>query len=108
MVSPPKRPRRRTAPVPEASTCWAQHLLAPRLQRGPYLTRMTFYEEVTLAPRRMLDSRRADFDDVERFVENGGYALQAAYERYRKNCSATARAGCQVRNTRSGSPGSTA
>jgi ATP-dependent Lhr-like helicase len=67
-------------PRPGGLDVLAQHLLG-RACAGPY-DPDAFYGEVRrAAPYAELS--RADFDDVERFVENGGYAL-AAYERYRK------------------------
>ena len=67
-------------PRPGGLDVLAQHLLG-RACAGPYAP-AAFYDEVRRAAP-YADLTRADFDAVERFVEDGGYAL-AAYERYRK------------------------
>ena len=58
----------------------AQHLLG-RACAGPYEPDAFYAEVRRAAPYAALT--RADFDAVEQFVEDGGYAL-AAYDRYRK------------------------
>ena len=63
-----------------ASTCSRSTSSAPPAARRSRPTRST---PRCAAPRPTRPSPRADFDDVLRFVEDGGYAL-AAYERYRK------------------------
>jgi ATP-dependent Lhr-like helicase len=58
----------------------AQHLLLTAAA-GPFHPDAMFAEVVRAAPYTELP--REDFDDVLRFVEDGGYAL-SSYERYRK------------------------
>jgi ATP-dependent Lhr-like helicase len=58
----------------------AQHLLLTAAS-GPFHPDAMFAEVVRAAPYTALP--RQDFDDVLRFVEDGGYAL-SSYERYRK------------------------
>jgi ATP-dependent helicase Lhr and Lhr-like helicase len=58
----------------------AQHVLGVACS-APFLPDALFDEVRRAAPYAGLS--RADFDDVVRFVEDGGYAL-SAYERYRK------------------------
>ena len=68
------------APRPGGLDVLAQHLLL--MAAGAAFHPDAMWDEVrTAAPYAGLD--RADFDDVLRFVEDGGYAL-AAYDRYRK------------------------
>jgi ATP-dependent Lhr-like helicase len=68
------------APRPGGLDVLAQHLLAVACS-APF-TEDALYAEVTRAGPYAALTRR-DFDDVVRFVEDGGYALQA-YERFRK------------------------
>jgi len=58
----------------------AQHILGMACG-APFHPDALYAEVITAAPYAALS--RKDFDDVLRFVEDGGYAL-AAYERYRK------------------------
>jgi ATP-dependent Lhr-like helicase len=58
----------------------AQHVLGMACA-GKFHPDALYREVVSAAPYARL--RRTDFDDVVRYVEDGGYAL-AAYERYRK------------------------
>lgn len=67
-------------PRPGGLDVLAQHLLLTAAA-GPFDPGVMFAEIGTAAPYAMIT--RQDFDDVLRFVENGGYALQA-YDRYRK------------------------
>ena len=67
-------------PRPGGLDVLAQHLLAMACSAAYHPDDM-FAEITRAAPYAALP--RADFDDVLRFVEDGGYAL-AAYERYRK------------------------
>ena len=67
-------------PRPGGLDVLAQHLLGVACAAPFHPDAM--YEEVTAASPYAALSRR-DFDDVLRFVEDGGYAL-AAYERYRR------------------------
>ncbi len=67
-------------PPPGGLDVLAQHLLL-MAAGAPFLPDDAFAEVCRSAPYAQLT--RADFDDVLRFVEDGGYAL-AAYERYRK------------------------
>ena len=67
-------------PPPGGLDVLAQHLLL-MAAAGPYHPDAMFTETTRAAPYAALT--RADFDDVLRFVEDGGYAL-AAYDRYRK------------------------
>jgi ATP-dependent Lhr-like helicase len=68
------------APGPGGLDVLAQHVLGMACA-GKFLPDALFAEVTTAAP--YADLSRSDFDDVLRFVENGGYAL-ASYERYRK------------------------
>ncbi len=68
------------APLPGGLDVLAQHLLLTAAA-GPYLPDALYAEVVRAAPYAALS--RTDFDDVLRFVEDGGYAL-STYERYRK------------------------
>jgi ATP-dependent helicase Lhr and Lhr-like helicase len=68
------------APGPGGLDVLSQHILGMACA-GKFLPDALFAEITTAAPYAKLP--RSDFDDVLRFVENGGYAL-AAYERYRK------------------------
>ncbi len=68
------------APPPGGLDVLAQHLLLTAAA-GPFHPDLMFAEIRRAAPYATLP--RADFDDVLRFVEDGGYAL-AAYDRYRK------------------------
>jgi ATP-dependent Lhr-like helicase len=68
------------APRPGGLDVLAQHILGVACS-GPFHPDDLFDEVRRAAPYAGLP--RADFDDVLRFVENGGYAL-SAYERYRK------------------------
>ena len=68
------------APRPGGLDVLAQHLLATACQ-APYHPDAMFAEVTRAAPYAGL--ARRDFDDVLRFVEDGGYALRA-YERFRK------------------------
>jgi ATP-dependent Lhr-like helicase len=67
-------------PPPGGLDVLAQHILGV-VCAGP-IHPDDLYAEVTRAAP-YADLRRQDFDDVVRFVEDGGYAL-AAYDRYRK------------------------
>jgi ATP-dependent helicase Lhr and Lhr-like helicase len=67
-------------PRPGCLDVLAQHLLGLAVG-APFLPDDVFREVTTAAPYAALT--RQDFDDVLRFVEDGGYAL-AAYERWRK------------------------
>jgi ATP-dependent Lhr-like helicase len=67
-------------PPPGALDVLAQHLLL-MAAAGPFQPAAMFEEVRRAAPYAALP--RQDFDDVLRFVEDGGYAL-AAYDRYRK------------------------
>jgi ATP-dependent Lhr-like helicase len=67
-------------PRPGGLDVLAQHLLGLAVS-APFLPDEVFAEVRRAAPYAMLT--RQDFDDVLRFVEDGGYAL-AAYERWRK------------------------
>jgi ATP-dependent Lhr-like helicase len=67
-------------PRPGGLDVLAQHLLGLAVS-APFLPDEVFDEVRRAAPYAMLS--RQDFDDVLRFVEDGGYAL-AAYERWRK------------------------
>ncbi|MDE2576374.1 MAG: ligase-associated DNA damage response DEXH box helicase [Rhodospirillales bacterium] len=68
------------APRPGGLDVLAQHLLGTACS-APFLADAMFAEVRATAPYGALS--RADFDDVLRFVEDGGYAL-SAYARYRK------------------------
>jgi ATP-dependent Lhr-like helicase len=57
-----------------------QHILACAVA-GPFLPDELYAEVTRAAPYAALSRR--DFDDALRFVEDGGYALQA-YERFRR------------------------
>jgi len=67
-------------PRPGGLDVLAQHITGMACA-GPFHPDMLYNEVVSAAPYANLS--RADFDDVLKFVEDGGYAL-AAYERYRK------------------------
>ncbi len=67
-------------PGPGGLDVLAQHILGMACA-GKFLPDALFAEVTAAVPYANLSRR--DFDDVLRFVENGGYAL-AAYERYRK------------------------
>jgi ATP-dependent Lhr-like helicase len=67
-------------PRPGGLDVLAQHILGMACA-APFHPDALFAEIITAAPYAALS--RQDFDDVLRFVEDGGYAL-AAYERYRK------------------------
>jgi len=67
-------------PAPGGIDVLAQHLLLTAAA-GPFHPDTMFEEVRRSAPYAAVS--RQDFDDVLRFVEDGGYAL-AAYERYRK------------------------
>jgi ATP-dependent Lhr-like helicase len=67
-------------PRPGGLDVLAQHLLGMACA-APFHPDAMYAEIITAAPYATLD--RATFDDVLRFVENGGYAL-AAYERFRR------------------------
>jgi ATP-dependent Lhr-like helicase len=67
-------------PRPGGLDVLAQHVLGTACA-APFQPDMLYKEVITAAPYAGLS--RADFDDVLKFVEDGGYAL-AAYERYRK------------------------
>ena len=67
-------------PRPGGLDVLAQHLLGMACA-APFDTDAMFAEVRAAAPYAAL--ARADFDDVLRFVQDGGYAL-AAYERYRR------------------------
>ncbi|MDT7952661.1 MAG: ligase-associated DNA damage response DEXH box helicase [Acetobacteraceae bacterium] len=67
-------------PRPGGLDVLAQHLLLTAAA-APFDPHEMFAEIRTAAPYANLPQR--DFDDVLRFVEDGGYALQA-YDRYRK------------------------
>jgi len=68
------------APRPGGLDVLAQHLLLLAAS-GPFMPDAIYDEVVRAAPYAELTRR--DFDDVLRFVEDGGYAL-SSYERYRK------------------------
>jgi ATP-dependent Lhr-like helicase len=68
------------APPPGGLDVLAQHLLLMAAS-GPFDPDSQYAETIRAAPYGQLG--RGDFDDVLRFVEDGGYAL-SAYERYRK------------------------
>jgi ATP-dependent Lhr-like helicase len=68
------------APPPGGLDVLAQHLLLTAAA-GPFLPETMYAEIRRAAPYAGLS--RTDFEDVLRFVEDGGYAL-ASYERYRK------------------------
>ena len=68
------------APRPGGLDVLAQHVLAMACS-APFREEDLFAEVTRAAPYATLTRR--DFDDVVRFVEDGGYAL-AAYERFRK------------------------
>ena len=68
------------APGPGGLDVLAQHILGMACG-AKFHPDALYAEAVTAAPYAALS--RKDFDDVLRFVEDGGYAL-AAYERYRK------------------------
>lgn len=68
------------SPGPGGLDVLAQHILGMACAGG-FLPDRLYGEVITAAP--YADLSRRDFDDVVRFVEDGGYAL-AAYERYRK------------------------
>ncbi|MBU6449380.1 MAG: ligase-associated DNA damage response DEXH box helicase [Rhodospirillales bacterium] len=67
-------------PRPGGLDVLAQHILGMACA-GRFLPNELYREVISAAP--YADLPRRDFDDVLRFVEDGGYAL-AAYERYRK------------------------
>jgi ATP-dependent Lhr-like helicase len=67
-------------PRPGGLDVLAQHILGMACA-APFHPDMLYNEIITAAPYSTVS--RADFDDVLKFVEDGGYAL-AAYERYRK------------------------
>jgi ATP-dependent Lhr-like helicase len=67
-------------PRPGGLDVLAQHLLGMACS-APFQPDAMYAEVTRAAPYAALS--RTDFDDVLRFVEDGGYAL-AAYERYRK------------------------
>jgi ATP-dependent Lhr-like helicase len=67
-------------PGPGGLDVLAQHLLL-MASGGPFLPDAMYAEVRRAAPYAALS--RQDFDDVLRFVENGGYAL-ASYDRWRK------------------------
>ena len=67
-------------PRPGGLDVLAQHILGMACA-GRFLPEDLYREVISAAPYAELTRR--DFDDVLRFVEDGGYAL-AAYERYRK------------------------
>ncbi len=67
-------------PGPGGLDVLAQHVLGMACAGG-FLPDELYAEVRTAAPYAALS--RTDFDDVVRFVEDGGYAL-AAYERYRR------------------------
>ena len=67
-------------PRPGGLDVLAQHVLLAACA-APFLPDELFAEVTRAAPYASLD--RETFDDVLRFVEDGGYAL-SAYERYRK------------------------
>jgi ATP-dependent Lhr-like helicase len=67
-------------PRPGGLDVLAQHLLGLAVS-APFLPDEVYAEVVTAAPYAALT--RQDFDDVLRFVEDGGYAL-AAYDRWKK------------------------
>jgi ATP-dependent helicase Lhr and Lhr-like helicase len=67
-------------PGPGGLDVLAQHLLGLACA-APFLPDEVYAEVRTAAP--YADLTREDFDDVLRFVENGGYALEA-YEQWRK------------------------
>jgi ATP-dependent Lhr-like helicase len=67
-------------PRPGGLDVLAQHLLGLACS-APFLPDEVFEETIRAAPYASLT--RADFDDVLRFVEDGGYALQA-YDQWKK------------------------
>jgi ATP-dependent Lhr-like helicase len=67
-------------PRPGGLDVLAQHILASAVQ-APFRPDELYAEVTRAAPYAALPRR--DFDDVLRFVEDGGYAL-SAYERFRK------------------------
>ena len=67
-------------PRPGGLDVLAQHLLTLACS-GPFLPDDVYREVITAAPYAALT--RTDFDDVLRFVEDGGYALQA-YDQWKK------------------------
>jgi ATP-dependent Lhr-like helicase len=67
-------------PRPGGLDVLAQHIMGMACA-APFHPDALYAEIITAAPYAKLS--RQDFDDVLRFVEDGGYAL-AAYERYRK------------------------
>jgi ATP-dependent Lhr-like helicase len=67
-------------PRPGGLDVLAQHLLALACS-APFDANSTYAEVTTAAPYAALS--RTDFDDVLRFVEDGGYALQA-YDQWKK------------------------
>jgi ATP-dependent Lhr-like helicase len=67
-------------PRPGGLDVLAQHILGMACA-APFHPDALYAEIITAAPYAALS--RQDFEDVLRFVEDGGYAL-AAYERYRK------------------------
>ena len=67
-------------PRPGGLDVLAQHLLLTAAA-GPFCPNAQYAETLRAAPYGAL--ARAEFDDVLRFVEDGGYAL-SHYERYRK------------------------
>ncbi|MES2711226.1 MAG: DEAD/DEAH box helicase, partial [Pseudomonadota bacterium] len=68
------------APRPGGLDVLAQHILAMACS-GPFHPNALFAEVSACGPYAALTRR--DFDDTLRFVEDGGYALQA-YERFRR------------------------
>jgi ATP-dependent helicase Lhr and Lhr-like helicase len=67
-------------PRPGGLDVLAQHLLGIACS-APFLPDEIFQETITAAPYAALT--RTDFDDVLRFVEDGGYALRA-YDQWKK------------------------
>ena len=67
-------------PRPGGLDVLAQHLLTLACS-GPFLPDDVYREVIAAAPYAALT--RTDFDDVLRFVEDGGYALQA-YDQWKK------------------------
>jgi ATP-dependent Lhr-like helicase len=67
-------------PRPGALDVLAQHILGCACA-GPFHPEELYAQIIRASP--YVDLPRSDFDDVLRYVEDGGYAL-AAYERYRK------------------------
>jgi ATP-dependent Lhr-like helicase len=68
------------APRPGGLDVLAQHLLGLACS-APFLADDAYREVITAAPYAALT--RTDFDDVLRFVEDGGYAL-SAYDQWKK------------------------